>query len=101
MPEITPQNLKADIEAGNTPYILDVREQNEIDTYRLKLDNVHHISMGAIMKNRSLIPLNTDIILVCELGSRCERVAKFLTGHGHSASHLVGGLKAWRALVGQ
>jgi adenylyltransferase/sulfurtransferase len=92
--EMTVTELKARIDRGDAPVIVDVREPREFEICRIP---------GAI-----LIPLNQlparvhelnpadEIVLQCKVGGRSASATAFLRQAGFSrARNLTGGILAW------
>jgi adenylyltransferase/sulfurtransferase len=94
--EITVQELKARLDAGETPFILDVRNPNEWEIVRLQ--------------GTTLIPLpelpnrlaelsgkqETEILVHCKMGGRSAQACEILRQNGFkNVKNVVGGINAW------
>ena len=99
MPEITPAQLKAQLDASDAPYLLDVREPAEHDICHLPgsilvpmstLADEGPAALPADLKDQS------EIVVYCKLGGRSARITGWLMEQGYSqVKNLVGGIQAW------
>lgn len=86
--------LKARLDRGEKPVILDVREPWEIELAH---------GPGTVFIPLNEIPLRLEeldaavpIIAMCKAGGRSQRAAEYLSGQGFSdVSNLSGGILAW------
>ena len=95
VPEITVQELKALMDAGETPFILDVREEQEYAIANLA---------GMLIPLRQL-PNRLDeleehkdalIVVHCRSGPRSAQAVQYLRSFGfEQATNLRGGVLAW------
>ncbi len=98
--EITVQELKARLDAGEKPFILDVRNPNEWEIVRLN---------GTV-----LIPLpelpnrlaelkgkeDTEILVHCKMGGRSAQACEILRQNGFkNVKNVVGGINAWATQI--
>lgn len=91
---ISASELKARLDAGDRPCILDVREAWELEISRL--DGVVHIPMNEITGRVTELDPARETIVMCRSGGRSLRVAEFLAGHGFTnVANLSGGILAW------
>lgn len=98
MPDITPQELKARLDAGRPPVLLDVRE--EWETRLCRLPNAIHIPIEEIEGRVEELDPEDDIVVYCHQGVRSAAVARWLQGLGfRSVRNLAGGLDAWARTV--
>ena len=94
VPEITVQELKAKLDAGDTPVILDVREEHE---YALaNLDGVL-IPLQELPQRIEELSEHKDqeIVVHCRSGARSAQAVQYLRAFGYEANNLKGGLLAW------
>jgi adenylyltransferase/sulfurtransferase len=92
--EIRPQELKARLDKGEHPVLLDVREPEEVEIVNL-LDAVH-IPMGEVPSRLHELDPDKEIIVYCHHGVRSLRVAQFLAQHDFTkVVNLAGGIDAW------
>ncbi len=98
MADITPQELKARLDAGRPPVLLDVRE--EWETRLCRLPNAIHIPIEEIEGRVEELDPEDDIVVYCHQGVRSAAVARWLEGLGfRSVRNLAGGLDAWARTV--
>jgi adenylyltransferase/sulfurtransferase len=93
---ITATELKAMIDAGNDPYIVDVREPAEYEIVRIP--GSHLIPKGEIVDGSALasLPSNRQIVLHCKSGARSAEALAVLKQAGYKdAVHVQGGVLAW------
>jgi rhodanese-related sulfurtransferase len=91
---MTVAQLRAELDSGTKPILLDVREPDELDISRL--DGVTLIPMGEIPDRYNELDPNADIVLVCRSGSRSAKVMAFLDEMGFTRlRNLDGGMNAW------
>lgn len=97
MRTITVQELKARLDAGEHPNLVDVREPYENAEYNIggTLLPLGHIQM---MQVDEIEPLkDQEIILYCRSGNRSMQACQFLEMMGFSnVLNLTGGMKAWQ-----
>jgi len=99
---ISPDRLKARMDAGEPVVILDVRTLDAIEQFPFVIPGARVIPAEQIDGRRSEIPVDQDLVVYCscanELGS--ARVALKLNKEGLGRIHsLEGGIDAWRALA--
>lgn len=98
MADITPQELKARLDAGRPPVLLDVREDWE--TRLCRLPNAVHIPIEEIERRVEELDPEDEIVVYCHQGVRSAAVARWLEGLGfRSVRNLAGGLDAWARTV--
>lgn len=92
--ELTPRELRARLDAGEEPLVLDVREDWELGIARLP--GVVHIPMREIPARLGELERDRDIVVMCRSGGRSLQVAEFLERNGFpSVANLKGGILAW------
>ncbi|MFM7625886.1 MAG: rhodanese-like domain-containing protein [Gammaproteobacteria bacterium] len=96
--EIGVEELKALVDAGRAPRVIDVREAHELEISSLPF--AEHLPMGEVStRYASLDPrLDPDapLVVMCRSGGRSMQVARFLEARGfRSVSNLAGGILAW------
>lgn len=98
MDEITPQELKARLEANDRPVLLDVRDDWE--TKLCRLEHALHIPMEELEFRAEELNLQDEVIVYCHHGVRSAAVADYLRRLGFTrARNLAGGLDAWARSV--
>jgi adenylyltransferase/sulfurtransferase len=92
--EITVQQLKAKLDAGETPFILDVREPNE---YQInKIPGSVLIPLGELPRRYQELPRDREIVSQCKMGGRSAKAMDFLKSVGFSnVKNLKGGILEW------
>jgi adenylyltransferase/sulfurtransferase len=98
MDEISPQELKARLDRGDRPVLVDVRQDWE--TKLCRLDNAVHIPIEEIeFRTEELNPAD-EIVVYCHQGVRSAAVAAYLRELGFAkAANLAGGLDFWARTV--
>jgi rhodanese-related sulfurtransferase len=94
--EVTPQQVKADMDAGKPVILLDVRDSAEFDAGHLP--KAMNISRGLLeFKIGRIIPdKNANIILYCRTGARSALTTVVLQEMGYTnAKNMQGAFKAW------
>lgn len=96
-PEVTPRGLADALEAGRTPFVLDVRESAELDFG--VIEGATHIPLVRITDGDVAalgIPHDREVVVVCKAGARASLAASTLTAHGYDDVRvLTGGMIAW------
>jgi len=92
--EITPAELKARIDRGDRPFILDVREPEEVAL--AAFPDANNIPMEEIPARMTELDPDRETIVVCHHGIRSAQVAIYLARMGFErAVNLAGGIDAW------
>ena len=93
-PCLTPGELKARIDAGIAPVILDVREPFEHAICRIPGSRL--IPLGELPRRLSELNPGDDIVVHCKSGGRSARAVSLLRERGYGrAANLTGGILAW------
>lgn len=94
IPQITPLELKARLDAGEDLFLLDVRELDERDICNI---GGELIPMGTVASQLARIPKDKEVVVYCRSGGRSDRIARELVGlHGYSrVANLAGGMLRW------
>ncbi|QXD14115.1 molybdopterin-synthase adenylyltransferase MoeB [Rhodocaloribacter litoris] len=95
VPEITVTELKARLDRGERPFILDVRKPHEYEIANLGAPLIPVDELADRLDE--LAPYrDQEIIVHCRSGARSARAVKLLREHGfHGAVNLKGGILAW------
>jgi len=98
MAEMTAKELKARLDSGHPPILVDVRQDWE--TKLCRLENAVHIPIEEIeLRTEELDPLG-EIVVYCHQGVRSAAVAEYLRGLGFAdVKNLAGGLDFWARTV--
>lgn len=98
MTNITAEELKARLDAGETVNLVDVREPDERAAFNI---GGHFIPLGKIqtMQTEELDELkNEEVILYCRSGNRSGQACLILQAIGFTdVKNLVGGMLDWQA----
>jgi len=98
MDEITPQELKARLDARDGVVLLDVRQDWE--TRLCRLPNAVHIPIEEIELRAEELDPRQEIVVYCHQGVRSAAVAHYLRGLGFkNVKNLTGGLDYWARAV--
>ena len=98
MSEMTPRELKARLDAGRPPVLLDVRQDWE--TRLCRLENAIHIPIEEIELRSEELASDAEIVVYCHQGVRSAAVAEYLRSLGFGdVKNLAGGLDAWARTV--
>ena len=93
IPQMSVQQLKQRLDAGDNPFVLDVREPFE---YQIANIGGTLIPMNDVPRRLNEIDPNREIVVQCAVGGRSQRVAEFLKQNGYGkVSNLAGGIRAW------
>lgn len=94
IPQITPQQLKARLDAGEDLFLLDVREVHERDICNI---GGELLPKDTVANNLHRIPNDKEIVVYCRSGGRSDWVARELVSrHGFTkVSNLAGGMLRW------
>jgi rhodanese-related sulfurtransferase len=96
--ELSVRDLKARLDAGDAPVVLDVREAEELAIARLPF--ALHIPMHDVPARLSELDPEQEIVVVCHHGMRSAHVAGFLEQQGFTrVRNLAGGIDAWSLFV--
>jgi adenylyltransferase/sulfurtransferase len=92
--EITPVELKRKLDAGETPFILDVREPNEYQINRIAGSTL--IPLGELPRRYQELPRDREIVAQCKMGGRSAKAMDFLKSQGFTnVKNLRGGILEW------
>lgn len=93
IPQITVAELKQQIDAGQGPVLIDVREPNE---YQIANLGGKLIPMNTVPARLDEIPRDRPVVVHCKAGSRSQMVCDFLANYGYTnIANLSGGILAW------
>jgi adenylyltransferase/sulfurtransferase len=95
IPQISVEQLKAEIDEGRKPFILDVREPHE---YQIVNIGAPLIPVGQLTNRLGEIPVGRDeeIVVHCKTGGRSQKASLALKQAGFTnVKNLAGGITAW------
>lgn len=90
---VTAKEASEKLAASPAPYLLDVREESEYRSARIKGATL--IPLNQLQKRLGEVPADGEIIVVCASGSRSSMATGTLRKTGRNALNLDGGLSAW------
>jgi rhodanese-related sulfurtransferase len=94
LPEITPLELKARMDAGDDIFVLDVREPFEYEIARIEGSTL--IPLGELPRRVEELDSTADIIIHCKSGKRSAKAQEILKDMGFSrVTNLSGGILQW------
>lgn len=93
IPQITPQELRRRISAGEELVLIDVREDDEVSFGMIP--GAQHIPMGLIPQHTEELPEDQEIIFICRSGARSQRVCQYLQQFGYKGINMSGGMIEW------
>ncbi|GGI09987.1 rhodanese-like domain-containing protein [Gottfriedia solisilvae] len=93
MNSISANEVKDRLEAGETLFLVDVREDYEVQ--HGKIPEAIHIPMGEIPSKLDVFNREMEYIFICKAGVRSENVCEYLTELGYKAINMEGGMMAW------
>ena len=98
MKEISVQDLKARMDAGTAPRVIDVREGWEFENDHVTETN---IPMGEVPTRLDEVgQKDEELVICCRSGGRSGNITMFLEAQGYTnVSNLVGGMLAWKANI--
>lgn len=91
--QMTVQELKAKLDAGEPVQLFDVREDHEREVARI--EGARALDEDAVRDIDSL-PRDALLVFHCHTGVRSQQAAEYFRGHGFTNVHnLAGGIDAW------
>lgn len=93
IPQMSVNELKRRMDAGDNVFVLDVREPFE---YQIANIGGTLIPQNSVPQRLAEIDRNREIVVQCKSGARSQRIAEFLKQSGYAnVSNLAGGILAW------
>jgi adenylyltransferase/sulfurtransferase len=100
VPEITATELKARLDQGDVPLLVDVREEYERAIADLPEHGQIRIPSAFILARLGEIDAARDVVVYCRSGARSAWAVRLLLERGvERAVNLKGGVLAWRQEV--
>ncbi len=93
--EIHPNEVRARRAAGETVFLLDVREDDEVAAWAYP--DAIHIPLGQLEARLAELPTDVEIVCACHAGGRSLKAATFLETTGRTTANLTGGALEWAA----
>ena len=95
--DMTPEELKQRLDAGDDLFVLDVRDPHEYQICNL---GGHLIPLNDLPKRVGELDSSREIVVHCKLGGRSAKAVDFLKQAGFTRVHnLAGGINAWSERV--
>ncbi|QFT90269.1 putative adenylyltransferase/sulfurtransferase MoeZ [Bacillus sp. THAF10] len=94
---ITTDELQKKLDAGEELYLVDVREDEEVESGKIK--QAEHIRMGDIPESLDKLDKEKEYIFICRSGRRSENVCHYLQDQGYKVRNMVGGMLEWEGSV--
>lgn len=95
---LTPVEVKAKLDRGETFRLIDVREPNEHAIAQIETAELLPLSRNA--EWISTLPRDEEIVVFCHHGGRSAQVANYLASHGYTnVANMTGGIDQWTATV--
>jgi len=92
--EITPVELKQKLDAGEKPFILDVREPNEYQINKIPGSTL--IPLGDLPRRYQDLDPDREIVAHCKMGGRSAKAVEYLKSVGFKRiKNLRGGILEW------
>ncbi len=99
IPQITVQELKRRIDAGDDFQLIDVREPLE---YQIAQIGGKLIPLNDVPARLTEIDRDREVIVYCKVGGRSQLAAEFLQHSGYAnVKNLAGGIQAWSEQIDQ
>jgi rhodanese-related sulfurtransferase len=96
--EVTPAELRAELDAGKKLFLVDVREDHELKIS--KLEGIVHIPQDELSTRFEEIPMDSDVVVICRTGGRSGRACEFLAMQGYTRMrNLVTGMNGYAETV--
>ena len=95
MREISAQELRARLEAGEDLAVLDVREPHEVA--QAAIEGSVNIPLGRVVELAGEIDSSRPVAVICALGGRSARAIEALEAAGYPGEllNVSGGMEAW------
>ena len=91
--------LKAKLDRGDSPFILDVRTPMEWEICRLERSTLLPLQELSF-RAAELVPKDREIVVICHSGFRSAAAVEWLVGAGYRrVSNLSGGIDAWAVVI--
>ena len=91
---VTPQELQARIDNGESLHLIDVRTPNEYSTGHIK--GARLLPLQALQQRMNEIPRDAAVVCICRSGGRSAAASEFLANAGYQdVTNMSGGMMAW------
>lgn len=89
------EDLKQALQEEHDVYLLDVREDAELQQDKITEHPLHHIPLGDLPTRHKELPEDKNIVVVCRSGNRSGQACHYLMSLGYKTTNLDGGMLAW------
>ena len=98
---ISVADLKKRLDSGEKLLLLDVRTAREFGGQLGHLDGATLIPVQELEERIGELKgfMSGEIMVYCRSGNRSKTASEILTNHGFRATNVVGGMKAWNAMM--
>lgn len=93
MDKISAQEVANRLGTDREPFILDVREPNEVTAW--SIPGSLNIPLRELSARTGELPDDKEVVVVCSSGGRSAYATRLLTRAGYLATNLTGGLDNW------
>lgn len=93
MKTISPDEVKRKIDSGEKLYLIDVRDDEEVENGHIP--GMIHIPLPLLATKINELDKNKSYIIVCRSGARSAQATLFLNYHGFDATNMSGGMLEW------
>lgn len=97
MNEISAKELQEKLEKGESLYLIDVREEDEVS--QGIIPGAKHIRLSEIPERMNELDKDKHYYMVCRSGGRSGRATEFLKEQGYQVTNMSGGMLAWEGDV--
>lgn len=102
--KIKPTDLKRKIDCGEDIFILEVRDSNEHEPWKVSYDRYQDTAAVILLNDLSSpeaikqIPRDKEVVTFCGHGNRSMSAAKMLSEKGYNVKTIEGGLDGWNTV---
>ncbi len=94
--EISAEELAETLGTGRAPFVLDVREPDEFEAWRIT--GAANVPLSTLEHQLTRVERDRPVVVVCASGQRSARAVGALRAAGIDAANLAGGMAAWSAV---
>ncbi len=94
IPSIEPKQLYKQLNNGNKPFLLDVREPVEFNESHVA--GAVLLPLGKLRLQMEKLPKEQEIVCICASGNRSSTAVRLLRAAGYNATNAKGGMYAWQ-----
>jgi rhodanese-related sulfurtransferase len=94
VPTVSAAKLQEELEQGNRPFLLDVRQPEEFTSGHIP--GAKLIPLGDLDGRIAEVPTGREVVCICASGHRSVPAVRRLVAAGYKASSLENGMMAWQ-----